>query len=234
VRGCRTDQERALALFELVQHRVRYGWTLGEMSLPASSVLHRGVGSGLGQARLFAALLRAADIPARARYLRLHGEILHGWLRRCPDHIPHAVTEAWLGGRWLATDAYVLDPAVYRIARKALDRSGLLIGWGLHCEGNGTWDGATDSFCQWLDNGTVPGLTRSEPGLDPATARAASADGQSPGGRLLSRFSLGPRLLLAGRRVQAARQGGADTQSGESAGAKAAARPRRALQSAAS
>ncbi len=117
------------------------------------------MGSPVAKTTLFVALLRAAGLDARPMFLRLHSGLLHGVLKGPPRYLPHSFAEVVVEGRRTATDAYIPDPLLKRYATERLHHSGLLMGWGLHCEAATDWDGTGDRFCQWVDNGTVPGLS---------------------------------------------------------------------------
>ena len=39
-------------------------------------------------------------------------------------------------------------------------REGRALGYGVHAAGRDVWDGTTDAFVQFVNDGSVPGLTR--------------------------------------------------------------------------
>ena len=74
----------------------------------AREVLDAGRGDADDKAALLIALLRAAEIPARLRYIELRGEILRG-LTSNVTSAARPVAEVWLAGRWVRTDTYIFD-----------------------------------------------------------------------------------------------------------------------------
>ncbi len=141
--GTRTPREQALALHSFVR-LLPFGLVPGACYLRASEVLglHRAECHGKGV--LFVALCRIAGIPARLQFVRLPGEMLHGLVADPPPTVRHAVAQVRLGGQWLGTDGYVLDPARYARARRHLAQAGRRMGWGLHRDAPPLWDGRHD------------------------------------------------------------------------------------------
>jgi len=118
--GCRTEKEKLERIYRFVRDfpydilaAFRY---LAEGRRQASDVLHAGTAFCMGKASSFVALCRAAGIPARIGFQRLH----------CPDKpfmseevralwgdrtLPwHSLGEAYLAGRWLKLDATIPAP----------------------------------------------------------------------------------------------------------------------------
>src|SRR5581483_5075290 len=118
--GCATDREKLERIYYFVRDMpydilasFRY---LAEGKRRASDVLRAGHAFCMGKASTFVALCRAAGIPARIGFQRLH----------CPDKpfmseevralwgdrtLPwHSLGEAYLAGRWLKLDATIPAP----------------------------------------------------------------------------------------------------------------------------
>jgi hypothetical protein len=220
IRGEPDERSRAQAIFRFVRDGILLGWGFRYATPKASEVLRAGFGSPVAKTTLLVALLRAAGIRARPMFLRLHSGILHGFLAGPPRYLPHSYAEIVVAGRRTATDAHVPDPLLRAHAAERLRASGLLMGWGLHCEASRDWDGSADCFSLWVDNGTVPGLSsdrRALPFRDAAHYLGQPGPGTLGGG---PHGWLGNiRLALAGRRLRQLRR--------ELAQATAAARPMR-------
>lgn len=62
----------------------------------------------------------------------------------------HAISEVFLGGRWLLVDSYTVDSALYKAGMVKLQQQGLKMGYGVHVDGVNAWDGKSDSFVQYV------------------------------------------------------------------------------------
>lgn len=88
----------------------------------------------------------------------------------------HALSEVYLGGRWLLVDSYTIDPQLYKAGLAAVHKHGLCMGYGVHANGVNEWDGTDNSFVQYV----MPSETQARPGSgsDRAfSATPAAADG---------------------------------------------------------
>jgi hypothetical protein len=207
IRGEPDERGRATAIFRFVREEIVLGWSLRYATLRASEVLRAGMGSPVAKTTLFVALLRAAGLNARPMFMRLHSGFLHGLFSGPARYLPHSCAEVVVDGRRTATDAYVPDALLRAHAAANLRASGLLMGWGLHCEAACDWDGTADRFCQWVNNGTVPGLSPDPcpmPFRDAADYLCQAGSGSIPGGpdRWLSHL----RLTAAGHRLRRLRR----------------------------
>jgi hypothetical protein len=115
----------------------------------ASEVLSQGRGDCHTKGTLFVALCRIAQIPARLRFLGLPAAFLHGVIDPGKDQISHAVAEVQINGRWVQTDAYVVDAPLALGARRRLLTEGLRCGYGIHIDGEHNWNGNSDSHEQF-------------------------------------------------------------------------------------
>lgn len=156
----------AVATHDFVRDKIAFGWT-GEFSaMRASEVLAAGRGYCNTKATLLIALLRANGIPARQHFVSLKDDILYGFLERPAGYVDHSWTEVLLAdGRWIATDSYIVDPALFRKAQARLEREGRRLGYGVHVAGSMQWDGRSDSFAQAYNDGSVPELIRADFGV---------------------------------------------------------------------
>ena len=141
---CKTERERALAIYGFVK-RLLFAKTLKLRLRTAREVIEAGRGDADDKATVFIALLRAADIPARIRFIKLRGEILRG-LTSGVASAARPVVEIWLGGRWLRTDTYIFDAAYMAAARQRLQAEDWEWGYGIHRDGNVIWSGAADAL----------------------------------------------------------------------------------------
>lgn len=140
----KNDREKALALYGFVK-RVPFARPFRLRLRTPRQVLDAARGDALDKVGLFIGLLRVAGIPARIRFMQLPGEMLRGLI----SHMSSAarpVAEAWLGGRWVATDTYIFDAAYMAAARSRLAEQGWECGYGIHRDGASIWNGVHDAF----------------------------------------------------------------------------------------
>jgi hypothetical protein len=97
------------------------------------------------KAALFQAMLRTAGFPARVRMIRVGAAMFRG-LAETQRSFVLPVVEVWTGGKWIATDNYVYDPRYLAAAREALYRRGWRSGYGIHLDGQDTWNGVDDAI----------------------------------------------------------------------------------------
>lgn len=99
---CRTDEEKAKALFEFVRDEVENAYNIDSIALPyrASTTVKARVGTDDAKAVLLAALLRYCGIPAGFCYQ---------YLCKVDDdslgHYMHCYNALYLDGRWIKVDA---------------------------------------------------------------------------------------------------------------------------------
>lgn len=142
------ERERAIALHDFVRDHVPFGFIASPHDSPASEVLSRRLGCAIAKGTLFAALLRAAGIPARMRFLEIDAGLFRGLLVPGAQYLPHGLVEVWLDGRWMALDSHVVDRPLLVSARRLLVREAALLGYGVHRRGTGKWDGRREAFSQ--------------------------------------------------------------------------------------
>ncbi len=143
-----TVPARVAALHDFVR-RLPFGAQADAAAVTASEVLRAGRGDCHSKGLLFVALCRAAGIPARLQFVRVRTRFLHGILDDGPQSMPHAVGQVLVGGRWLSTDGYVVDPVLFVAARQRLQAQGLDCGWGIVRDAVGRWDGSGDCLQQF-------------------------------------------------------------------------------------
>lgn len=135
---------RALSIFAYVQS-LEYRSPGFKDAVTARQVLDQRHGHAYGKSTLFVALLRAADIPARMRFLQLRGKVLRGLAPAVPA-AEHAVVEAWIDDAWRRTDVHVYDHSYLMGAFARLREAKLRSGLGIHSMGQATWTAKRDAF----------------------------------------------------------------------------------------
>jgi transglutaminase-like putative cysteine protease len=158
-------RDRAIAAFNHVRDSIRFGFRPAFYDLTASRVLEGGVGFCNNQSTLMTALLRAMGVPARCHFVDIDAQVLSGVLDPRSPYVDHSWTEAWLDGRWVATDAYIVDPPLMRAARRRLKDEGRVLGHGAHVNGVSSWDGRTGAFSQFVDDGAAARLSTRDYGV---------------------------------------------------------------------
>jgi hypothetical protein len=141
---CRTERERALALYRFVK-RMPFTKPMKLRLHTARQVLDHGHGDAVDKATLLVAMLRIAGLPARLRYIELHGAILRG-LTGAITSAGRPVLEVWTGKHWAATDTYIFDAHYVASAREQMRQRGWDWGYGMHVRGHGLWNGREDAF----------------------------------------------------------------------------------------
>jgi hypothetical protein len=140
----KTEREKALAIYGFVK-RMPLAKPMKLRMRTARQVIDSGKGDAPDKATLLVAMLRAARIPARIRYVLVSGEILRGLTTRV-SKAARPLVELWLHGRWLRTDTYIFDAAYMAAARQRLKERGWDWGFGIHVGGAMLWDGYDHAF----------------------------------------------------------------------------------------
>lgn len=152
--------EKARAVFSFVRDEIKFGFTRGFWDNRASDILRMGMGYCNTKSTLFIALLRANDIPARQVFVDIHASVLHGIVSPGTPYVDHSYVEVWLDGAWVATDAYIVDRALFDPAQARVKEESRLMGYGVHATGAADWDGRTASFSQFNQLDPRPISTR--------------------------------------------------------------------------
>jgi hypothetical protein len=155
-RNLNSEREKAVAVHDFVK-ALPFG-CVPDYSITASEVLHLGHGDCFTKGMLLVALLRAAQVPARLRFVSLPVNFLRGIVEPEEATIMHAMSEVLLDGRWLVTDSYVPDHALHVGARRKLAAEGQNMGYGIHINGAQHWDGTEDASaqCSLADTASLP------------------------------------------------------------------------------
>jgi hypothetical protein len=141
---CKTEREKALAVYGFVK-RIPFAKPLKLHLRTARQVIDAGRGDANDKATVLVALMRAADIPARLRYIEVRGEILRG-LTSSVASAGRPLAEIWLNDCWMRTDTYIFDAVYMAAARQRLKEHGWEWGYGIHRNGNAIWSAAGDAF----------------------------------------------------------------------------------------
>jgi hypothetical protein len=140
---CKNEREKALAIYGFVK-RLALSKPLKLSWRTARDVIDAGGGDADDKATVLVALLRAAGIPARLRYVEIKGEMLIGLVPNMA-RAARPLAEIWLG-RWVRTDTYIFDAAYMAAARQRLRESGAEWGYGIHAGAHSIWNGVDDAF----------------------------------------------------------------------------------------
>lgn len=169
---CKTERERALALYGFVK-RLPFHKPLKIRLRTAREVIEAGRGDADDKSTVLVALLRASDIPARIRYIELRGEILRG-LTSGVASAARPVVEIWLNDTWMRTDTYIFDAAYMVAARQRLKDAKWEWGYGIHREGHMIWTGNGDAFLGGTPTEDDPMVMKDMGVFDDAMALLAS------------------------------------------------------------
>ena len=141
--------DKAQAIFRFVRDEIAFGFARGFWDNSASAVLKSRVGYCNTKSTLFVALLRASGIPARQVFVDIHASVLDGIIAPGTPYVDHSYVEVWLNGAWVATDAYIVDRALFEPAQAKTKSERRLMGYGVHQTGLNNWDGRDPSFSQY-------------------------------------------------------------------------------------
>ncbi len=201
--GAKDEVERAVRIHDFVRDRIAFGWAPTFDAGRASDTLARGVGFCNTKTPLFVTMLRAAGIPARIHFAGIDTRLLDPLIRPRGPYVDHSYAEVLLGGRWLHVDSYIVDPPFHRAALARLRATGRTIGFGVHSRGRTRWDGRSDSFVQFVNDGSSPALSDADFGVHPdVPAFHATGKGRTPTSPFFRFLVLRPILRAANRRVQ--------------------------------
>lgn len=156
----RTEREKALALYAFVK-RMPYAKRIKTEYPTAREMLERREGDGDDKVTVLIALLRAAGIPARIRYMEMRGIMLRGLVPMAkPPDAARPLAEIWLDGRWVRTDSFIFDAAYLAAARRKLQENHWECGWGIHMKAQVLWNGKDDAFLGGVPTEIDPMLKR--------------------------------------------------------------------------
>ena len=141
------DLGKALAIHKYVKS-LPFGCVADFIRSKATDIIKLGYGDCHTKGLLFVALLRAAKIPARLRFVTLPTRFLDGLIDTGTQTMVHAIGEVFVGDTWQQTDAYVVDTPYEAAARALLRVEGRILGYGLHAMGNKVWTGKANAHCQ--------------------------------------------------------------------------------------
>jgi Transglutaminase-like superfamily len=152
-----SERDKAVAIHDFVKS-IPFGCVADYSKLKASDVLKLGAGDCFTKGMLFVALLRAAGIPARLRFVSLPVHFLRGVIEPEEASIMHAMAEVHLDNRWLVTDSYVPDMPLQLAARERLTKENRMMGYGVHLHGAMYWAGNADASaqCHVKDESSLP------------------------------------------------------------------------------
>lgn len=160
-----TDRDKAVRIHDFVRDEVRFGWQTAFYEVRASEVLGARIGYCNTKSTLFIAMLRAAGIPARQHFVDLDARLLSGIVNPGTPYVDHSFTEVLLDGNWVQTDSYIADPALFTAAQARLQEEGMTIGYGVHINGTTDWDGTSNAFSQFVNDGASPEFTTRDYGV---------------------------------------------------------------------
>jgi hypothetical protein len=147
---CTTEREKALAIYGFVK-RIPFAKPLKLRLRTARQVVDAGRGDANDKATVLIAMMRAADVPARLRYIELRGEVLRGLTSNVAS-VGRPVAEIWLNDCWMRTDTYIFDAVYMAAARQRLKEHGWDRGYGVHRNGDAIWTATGEAFL----NGVAP------------------------------------------------------------------------------
>jgi transglutaminase-like putative cysteine protease len=165
IAGAKDEVEKAVLIHDFVRDAVSFGWAGAFYDQKASEVLESKIGYCNTKSTLFVALLRAAGIPAKQHFVNINAKILEGILNPGTEYVDHSYTEVYLRGSWFKVDSYIVDAKLANAARRRLQKENRLIGYGVHRNGVSNWDGTSNAFSQFLNDGSYKNLSTRDFGV---------------------------------------------------------------------
>ncbi len=165
VAGSNSDVEKAIRIHDFVRDSVVFGWAVAFYDQQASEVLESRIGYCNTKSTLFVAMLRAAGIPARQRFVNINAKMLEGILNPGTEYLDHSYAEVFLRDKWLKVDSYIVDTKLANVGRRKLEKENRMLGYGVHRNGVSSWDGMSNAFSQFVDDGSVKNLTTKQFGV---------------------------------------------------------------------
>ena len=158
--GLESDREKALAIYQFVRDRIKFGFAPKMDHAPASLTIRKGVGHCQPCTFVFVALLRAVGIPARIHFVVVPLPVMRyvfseSQYGSTTTGLSHGYTEVHLDDAWIGLDSYIIDPPLYRGAIDRLKSDGLEMGYGIDVRGVNDWDGQGPSFVQFVHDGEL-------------------------------------------------------------------------------
>ena len=152
-RACNDQAHAAQTLF---QHVAQLPFSVSDLEQRCNPRLlalnHEG--DAYFKATLLLHLLRLEGIPARLRWVQLQSELLTrglwDFVRHTGQAFVYPLTEAFLAGRWLCTDAYILDAPLLLAVHRQLDSREWLSGFLAHRSGVAQWDAQGDAHQRFV------------------------------------------------------------------------------------
>lgn len=141
------DLGKALSIHKYVK-ALPFGCVADFTRSKATDIVQLGYGDCHTKGLLFVALLRAAQIPARLRFVTLPTRFLDGLIDTGTQTMVHAIGEVFVDDTWHQTDAYVVDAPYEAAARALLRVEGRILGYGLHAMGDKDWSGKANAHAQ--------------------------------------------------------------------------------------
>lgn len=118
-----------------MRDEIGFGYNVAD-DLRASRVLADGIGQCNTKGTLFMALLRGAGIPCRFHGFTIDKALQKGAITGlayllAPRNIIHSWVEAWLDGRWVELEGFILDRAyLSKLQEMFADHKGSFCGFG--------------------------------------------------------------------------------------------------------
>ncbi|MTI17290.1 transglutaminase family protein [Rhodobacteraceae bacterium RKSG542] len=130
------EAERAGAIYDFVRNDIAFGYNSGD-TLTASEVLADGYGQCNTKGTLLMALLRKGGIPCRFHGFTIYKELQAGAIppllqRIAPDEIIHSWVEAFVNGKWIKLEGFIIDEVYMKAVQRRFSGSkGTFKGYGI-------------------------------------------------------------------------------------------------------
>jgi transglutaminase-like putative cysteine protease len=158
--GAKTNEEKAIRIFNYVRDEIKFGFTEEFDQASPSYTLQTKQGHCNPQASPFKTLMNAVGIPTRLRLIPVYLDpLVFFW----PNHLFQSRTSKWFTGthtycevqlnnNWIPVDGYIVDKPLVTAARKDLIKKNATIGNYIHVDAKSDWDGKSKCMSQYVDD----------------------------------------------------------------------------------
>ncbi|UJR34628.1 hypothetical protein I4U23_027405 [Adineta vaga] len=152
-----SSTEHAILIHNYVRDSILFGWNGRFWNETASELLNSRRGYCHTKSSLFAALLRAVNIPCRVQFVDINSQILDGLLDPRTTYVLHTYTDVFNTeqNRWCHVDSYIVDNALVSAAKEKLVQENKVIGYGIHRDGQSEWNGVDNTFIQYVTDSAL-------------------------------------------------------------------------------
>jgi hypothetical protein len=157
IEGSESDKEKAIKIHNFVRDNIRFGLTRKLDLASPEYTLENGYGHCNAKGVLFVRLLREAGINALHHFVTIKKDIFldafpYTIYSLFPPKISHSYVEVNINGKYIRTDSFCVEKALFlKLMSKLIDEN-RFCGYGININSKCDWDAKSDSFSQFHRN----------------------------------------------------------------------------------